>query len=80
MVPTETPATEIEEIMFMAFLDFFANRYLRDMYRDRFIGFSNKTISLQLQGVLFPPYGLTMYRYNSVVAQKALPAGNIPAE
>ena len=28
IVPTVTPATEIEEITFIAFLDFFAKRYL----------------------------------------------------
>jgi len=28
MVPTATPATETVEIIFIAFLDFFANKYL----------------------------------------------------
>ena len=36
MVPTETPATETAEIMFIAFRDFFAKRYLFAMYRESF--------------------------------------------
>jgi len=31
MVPTVTPATDIEEMTLMAFLDFFAKRYLLAM-------------------------------------------------
>jgi len=36
IVPTATPATETAEIMFMAFRDFFANRYLFAMYNESF--------------------------------------------
>jgi hypothetical protein len=36
MVPTDTPATETAEIIFIAFLDFFAKRYLFAIYRESF--------------------------------------------
>jgi len=36
MVPTATPATETAEIIFIAFRDFFANRYLFAMYNESF--------------------------------------------
>jgi hypothetical protein len=36
IVPTATPATETAEIMFMAFRDFFANRYLFAIYTESF--------------------------------------------
>jgi len=36
MVPTATPATETEEIMFIAFRDFLANRYLFAIYNESF--------------------------------------------
>jgi len=36
IVPTATPATETAEIIFMAFRDFFANRYLFAMYNESF--------------------------------------------
>ena len=36
IVPTATPATETAEIMFIAFRDFFANRYLFAMYNESF--------------------------------------------
>ena len=36
IVPTATPATETAEIIFIAFLDFFANRYLFAMYNESF--------------------------------------------
>jgi hypothetical protein len=35
-VPTVTPATEIEEITFIAFLDFLAKRYLFAIYSESF--------------------------------------------
>jgi hypothetical protein len=36
MVPIVTPATDTDEIIFIAFLDFFAKRYLFAIYRESF--------------------------------------------
>lgn len=36
MVPTATPVTETAEITFIAFRDFFANKYLFAMYNESF--------------------------------------------
>jgi hypothetical protein len=39
IVPTATPATDTEEIMFIAFRDFFANRYLFAIYNESFTSY-----------------------------------------
>jgi len=40
IVPTATPVTDTAEIILIAFLDFFANRYLLAIYTESFIKFS----------------------------------------
>ena len=39
MVPMATPATEMAEMILMAFCDFFASKYLLAIYSGRFISF-----------------------------------------
>jgi hypothetical protein len=40
IVPTATPATDTAEIIFIAFRDFLANRYLLAIYNESFIRFT----------------------------------------